>query len=116
QGRVPRVELPLDGDRTLHRIQHTGKLGQHVIPWGVHDTTAVLLDEGGNDVPVGRYGADGGLFILAHQAAIPRDIGTEDRRQSPRHPWHGPGGRLVTRSHGNRSLGSYRSPRRVELA
>src|SRR5262249_21362142 len=52
----------------------------------------------------------GGLFILAHQAAILRDIGTKNRRQSARHPWRGPGGRLVARSHGNRSLGSCRSP------
>jgi hypothetical protein len=80
------MEFPLDGDCTLHGIQDTGKLRQQIIPGGVHDATAVLLDEGGDDIPVGRHGADGGLFILAHQAAIPRDIGTEDRRQFARHP------------------------------
>ncbi len=115
QGRVPRVEIPLDGDRTLHRIQHTGKLGQQVIPWGVHDATAVLLDEGGDDVPVDRPGADGSLFILAHQAAILHDIGTEDRRQFARHPWRDPGGRLFARSHDGESLGVV-DRRRVELA
>src|SRR5215470_10583925 len=45
-------------------------------PGGVHDATTILLDKGGDGVTVDRHGADGGLFILAHQAAISCDIGT----------------------------------------
>ena len=41
----------------------------------------MLLDERGHDFPIGGQGADGRLFILAHEAAIAFDIGAEDRRE-----------------------------------
>src|SRR4029434_9066804 len=78
---IPRVDLLLDGDCTLHRLQHTGKLGQQVISWGVYDATSVLLHDSVNDASIELQGVDGRLLILAHQAAIPRDISTEDRRK-----------------------------------
>ena len=38
----------------------------------------VLLDKRGHHFTIGREGADGRLLILAHEAAVAFDIGTED--------------------------------------
>jgi hypothetical protein len=64
----------------LHRLDHTRKLRQQVIPRGVYHATPVLLDEGGHQLTVCRDGADRRHLILTHEAAIPFDIGAEDRR------------------------------------
>src|SRR5206468_5481769 len=58
---VPGCELPLDSDRTLHRIHHTDKLCQQVITREVHNATSVLLNEGGHDLPIGHQGTDSRL-------------------------------------------------------
>jgi hypothetical protein len=49
---VPEAQFVLDSDCALHRLHHTGKFCQQVIPRGVHDATPVLLDEGGHEVTV----------------------------------------------------------------
>ncbi|UCF03471.1 MAG: hypothetical protein JSV14_07495 [Deltaproteobacteria bacterium] len=36
------------------------------------------MDHRGHHLSMGGYGADGGLFILAHEAAVTFGIGTED--------------------------------------
>src|SRR5262249_3047531 len=95
---VPGSELPLDSDRTLHRIHHTDKFCQQVVTREVHNATSVLLNEGAHDLPIGHQGTDGRLFILAHQAAIPDDIGTENRRELAGHTCD-PTPRVVARSH-----------------
>src|SRR6516165_3915395 len=61
---IASVQLPLDGHRTLHGIDHAGKLGQQVIPWRVEDSTVVLLHEGVDKCLVDGQGLDGGRFIL----------------------------------------------------
>src|SRR5205823_4958222 len=47
----------------------------------VHYAAALLLNAGGHDRAVGGQGADGGFFILAHQAAVALDIGAENGRE-----------------------------------
>ena len=82
---VPDSQFLLDGDGALHRLHHTGKLRQQVIPRGVHDPPPVLLDEAGHHLPIAGYGADGRHLVLAHETAIPLDIGAEDRRKPAFH-------------------------------
>jgi len=41
-------------------------------------SSLVLLNETGYHFQVGVQGADGSLFILAHEAAVTLDIGTQD--------------------------------------
>ena len=62
-----------------------------------------MLDQGGDQGTIGGEGADGGFFIVAHEAAVARDIGAEDRRQLAFHP---DGGRLV-RHHASSLTGDY---------
>src|SRR5262249_3655500 len=76
---VAMLQLLLDLDRTLHRVYHTRKFSQQVIAGRVYYSATVPPDEGGHHLAVGGQGADGGFFILAHEAAVAFNIGTEDR-------------------------------------
>src|SRR5262249_25725922 len=82
---VSGAELMLDGDGTLHSLDHTGKLRQQVIAWGVHDAPPVLLDESGHQLAVRRDGTHCRCLILTHEAAIPLDISAEDCRKPAFH-------------------------------
>ena len=53
---ISNVALLLDDDRAPHHLEHTGTLHQQVLPWGVHDTAPVLLDEVANFVELQRKG------------------------------------------------------------
>ena len=75
------LECVLNLDGTAHGIHHTGELGQQVVAGGIDHTATVLLNQGRNDRTIGGEGADGGFFIVAHETAVPRHIGAEDRRQ-----------------------------------
>ena len=78
-------EFALDSDGALHGLHHTGKLRQQVIARGVHDPPPVLLDEASHHLPIGGDGTDGRHLVFAHEAAIPLDIGAEDRRKPAFH-------------------------------
>src|SRR5262245_44013281 len=80
---VPRFEVVLNRCRTLHRIDHAGELREQVIPRGVHHPTPRSLDVGGHHVAVGGEGSDGCHLIVAHEAAVALDIGSEDGRELP---------------------------------
>src|SRR5207245_9684133 len=51
----------------------------------VTQTAAMLLDQGGHHLAIGRERANRRLLILAHEATIALDIGTQDRCELPLH-------------------------------
>jgi hypothetical protein len=75
------LEYVLNLYGAAHGIDHTGKLGQEIITRGIDHPTTVLLNRRGNHCAIGRKGTDSGFFIGAHETAVPRHIGAEDRRQ-----------------------------------
>src|SRR5712692_1416813 len=81
QRSVAGFEVVLNRDGTLHRIDHAGELREQVIPRGVHHAAPMRLDVCGHHLAVGGEGADGGHFIVAHEAAVALDIGAEDGRE-----------------------------------
>ena len=78
---IPCLELVLGRDRTLNRIHYTRKLGQYIVPRGVYDSSAVLLDEFSHDFPIGGEGLDRLGLILAHEATVPFHIRTQNSRE-----------------------------------
>jgi hypothetical protein len=84
---IPGSEILLDSHGALYRLHHTSEFCQQVVPRGVDDSSPVLLDKAGHDLPVGCQRADGRRLILAHQTAIAFDIGTEDRCQLAFHTY-----------------------------
>jgi hypothetical protein len=99
---VSDLELPLELDRALHRIHGTGKLRQQVIARRVHYAAVVLLNQRGHELPMGREGADSRHLILAHQAAVAFDIGTEDGGELAPHARPGRAGSLLFGVHRGR--------------
>jgi hypothetical protein len=75
---VPHPEFLLDLHSTTDRIHYTAKFGQKVVPRGVHHPASMLLNECGHQLPIGRQGPDRRILILAHEAAVPFNIRTED--------------------------------------
>jgi hypothetical protein len=82
---VTGFEFFLNGDSALDRIHGAGKFGQQIVARRIHNPAMMLLNEGGHDLAIGREGANGGGFIVAHQATIPLDIGTQNRSQLALH-------------------------------
>jgi hypothetical protein len=78
---IPCLELILGRHRALHGIHYTRKLGQQIVPRGVHDPTPVLFDEGKRDLLVSLKGFDGRGLVVTHQPAIACYISAEDRCQ-----------------------------------
>ncbi len=82
---VLHFEFVLNLDRAAHGIDHTGELGQQIITGRIDHAATVLLDQRGDQCTIGGEGADGGFFIVPHEAAVAGDIGAEDRRQLALH-------------------------------
>ena len=75
---ITRLELVLNRNGRLDRIDGTSELGQHVVAWGIDDPAMVLLDETSYHLAISLERANGGLFIIAHEATVAFDIGAED--------------------------------------
>ena len=73
---IERSKSPLGFYGAADRIHYTGEFGQNTVSSGADNPAPVLLDESGNDFPIGLQSVDGSFLILAHQAAISLDIGT----------------------------------------
>jgi hypothetical protein len=71
-------KLSLDLYRTVYGIHDTAKLSQKVISWGIYYSAFVVLDEGGHGRSIASECPNGATLILAHEAAILFDIGTQD--------------------------------------
>jgi hypothetical protein len=74
-----RVSLNLH--RPTHGIDRAGKLGQKVIARRIDYSATVLRDEGSHHLTISYKGANSRLFILAHEATVAFNIGTEDRSE-----------------------------------
>jgi hypothetical protein len=82
---VPRRHDPLDVDRALRRPDDAGKLGEDAVPRRIDDAAAVLSHEGQDGGLMCLEVANSGGLVLAHQSAVPGDIGGENGRQPPSH-------------------------------
>jgi hypothetical protein len=71
------VEHGLDLDCAFNSIHRTGKLCQHAVPGGDHESAVVLLDQPVNYPAMRREVADRRRFVLPHQAAVAMDVGAE---------------------------------------
>ena len=65
-------------NRTLHRVNHTRKLGQEIIAGRIDHPTGVLLNSPGHQLPVRGQRPNRGDFIIAHEAAIALNIRAQD--------------------------------------
>ncbi len=68
----------LDLDCTLHRIHYASKFSKYIVARGVHHPPPMVKDPHRDSFAMLLQGFDRGLFILAHQAAVPLDISTEN--------------------------------------
>ncbi len=75
---IPDSKFILDLHRTGNCVYDAGKFCQNIVPWRVHHSASVFLDNLGNYFPVHFNGADGGLIIFAHEAAVTFNICTEN--------------------------------------
>jgi hypothetical protein len=73
----------LHRDRTLHGIDSAGEIGDEAIARCVEDPTAMRGDQAIDDDAVSCEGAKGADLIDTHEAAVPFDIGCEDRGKLP---------------------------------
>src|SRR4051794_29644190 len=79
-------QLLLYRNGTLHGVSRAGELRQHAIASGVGDPPAMLLDEPVHNLTGGAQGAQCPSLVLAYKAAVARDVGGEDRCQTPFDP------------------------------
>jgi hypothetical protein len=73
------AELLLDGDRTAHRLDGAGELGQHAVAGGADDPSVMARDEILHRLPIGGKRAQRPFLVRTHQAGVARHIGAEDR-------------------------------------
>ena len=70
-----RLERGLHFDGAIHRLDHAGKLGQHAVAGRINEAAVMLGNSGVEQVEMGREGAQGRLFVLAHEAAVAENVG-----------------------------------------
>ena len=75
---VAAFHLLLDLDGAAHGIHHAGKLGQHVVTWGVYHPATTLANQVADQVTAGREGPGRPLLVLGHEPAVADGIGGED--------------------------------------
>ncbi len=101
-GRIDGVALRhrlLHRDGTAHRVDDAAELGQHPVACGLDDAALMLGDAGIDQlIAVRLQPRERAFLVLAHQPAVARDIGRQDRRQpalDPLHPHYCPPRRAV---------------------
>src|SRR6516164_3008082 len=79
--------LPLQLDRTAHRIDDAGELDKQAVAGRLDDATPMLGDLGVAEFAPNRTQCrERALFVLAHQPRIARHVGRQDRRQPALYP------------------------------
>ena len=71
---VPLGHHRLHGYCAFDRIDHRGKLKQHAVPRGLHETTPVLRHESIGDHAVFAERAGGADLVEAHEPRVARDV------------------------------------------
>jgi hypothetical protein len=82
---VALLQLALDLDRALHRLDDAGELRQQAVAGGVDHAPVVAGDEAGHGVPVLAQRGQGRRLVGFHQPAVAGDVGAEDRGQLALH-------------------------------
>ena len=68
----------------MNRIDDAGKLDEETIARGLHDSPAVLVDSGVDEVPaISLKARERSYLIGAHEPTVTDNICTDDRRQTP---------------------------------
>ena len=68
--------------RTIHGIERTVKLSQHVITNKVNHPALILMHKGGHFIAIGRQHANGCHLILGHESTVSDHIGAQKRSES----------------------------------
>ncbi len=76
---VAPAERVLHLHRAVHGPHSARELGQEVVPGEVDQPPPLLAELKLHLSAVGRHGADGGGFVLRHQARVADHVGREDR-------------------------------------
>ena len=79
---VARRHDALDLGRARGRADHAGELGEYAIARGVDDAAAVLTHQRQDHGLVAFQVAHRDGLVLAHEPAVPRDIGSKNGRES----------------------------------
>ena len=115
---------PLHLDGAAHRVDDAAELDQHPVAGGLDDAAAMLGDAGSINSLRCAFRRAACLLVLAHQPAVARDIGRQDRRQPALDPLRSHGGppeiagslRRCRQPINRRSCGIARGPEPAGLA
>jgi len=81
---IPIGHAALDVGRAPRRIDGAGKLDQHAVPGGLDDATAMRGNRRVENGFTERFEhGQRAFFVRPHKAAVPGDIRSKHRRQSP---------------------------------
>src|SRR5215831_12454756 len=74
----------LDFDRTAHRVDDAREFREHAVAGGLDDAATVLADLRIDQLSAMRFQAFERAFLVrSHQPRVTRDIGGEDRGETP---------------------------------
>ena len=74
---IARSQFRLEGEGRFDRVYRAAEFRQNVVPRHVHDAAMLRCHNPGDDAAEFRQGAHGGELVVAHQAAVARDIGAQ---------------------------------------
>jgi hypothetical protein len=78
---VPRGQLALDLHRGGDRVHHAAELREQVVADEIHHAAVITADDVGHQLAVRGRRPHGRRLVVAHEPAVPLDVGVEDRHQ-----------------------------------